>query len=141
MYLFKKKSRTGKTSKSKSVKSGKSSRKSMSELREKEIEVKTYQQQTKENERYEEFIKEYILIIGKYLREIFGETIEELLEIFKEDTEEYMELMKEGKEYIEEEKRTEELKEEIKQNIKLHKYEITEKCMELLHTLNDTDEN
>ena len=29
---------------------------------------------------------------------------------------------------------------EIKENNKLHKYEITEKCMELLHTLNDTDE-
>ena len=42
---------------------------------------------------------------------------------------------------IEIEKRTEELKEEIKQNIKLYKYEITENCMELLHTLwDDSDE-
>jgi hypothetical protein len=51
-----------------------------------------------------------------------------------------MEILMAGKEYLEEDKRTEELQDEIKQNIKLHKYEITNKCMELLHTLWDDSE-
>ena len=62
------------TTKARSIKtkqSGKSRRKSISEIREKQREIKTYQQRTKENERYEEFIKEYIPIIGKYKPDIF----------------------------------------------------------------------